>query len=83
MVAEQHFYLCTLFEHNEYTTIYHQVGYYTLSVLWSSFQYVYYLDSTIHLCIFGHVNQQSILCQHGVKSSNCILTGLSKLGIVF
>ena len=82
MIAEQHFYFGTLFEYNQYATVHHQVGHYMLRVLWGGLQDVNHLNGAIHLHVLGHVNQQSVLCQHGVECCNGILTSLSQLGVV-
>ena len=73
MVAKQHLNLCTLFEHNQYTTVYHQVN--------VRAQDVDDLNGTVYLDVLGHIDIKAILCQHGVEVSNSIV-GVSSHTIV-
>ena len=73
MVAEQHFYLGSLFEHDEHTTVDHEV--------YITTQDVYHLNGTIYLHVLGHIDVEAILCQHRVEIGNGII-GLTCQAVV-
>ena len=83
MVAEQHFYFCSLLQDDEYTAVDHQIGHHSLGILRRGLQDVDDLDGTVNFHILRHINQHTILRQHRVKGRDTILAGLSLLGVVF
>ena len=73
MVTEEHLDLCPFLKDDEYTTVHHQIGHLTLSVAGSGFQDVNHLNGTIDLHVLWYIDQQSILCQHCIESSDGIV----------
>ncbi len=65
VVAEQQFYLGTVFHDYEHTAVYHQVNVGT--------QYVDHLHGTVHDDILWHIHHKPVLSQHCIESRHGIL----------
>ena len=75
MVAEEELSLSTLFHHDEYTSVYHQINIRT--------ENIDDLNSSLYLYILWNINQQAILCQECIQCGDAIFIGFGNLGIVF
>ena len=75
MVTEQHLQLGTLFQHDEHTTVDHQVH--------IRAQDVDYLYSTVYLDVLGHIDVETILRQHRIKVGGSIVSLTSQTVVVF
>ena len=63
--SSEHFYLGSFFEHDEHTTVDHEV--------YITTQDVYHLNGAINLHVLGHIDVEPILCQHRVEIGNGII----------
>ena len=75
MVAEEEFYFRSLLHYNEYATVHHQIDIRAKDI--------YHLNSPIHHNILGHIDKKSVLCEHRVEGSDCILVRLGEFSIIF
>ena len=75
MVAEEELSLSTLFHHDEYTAVYHQIYIRT--------ENIDDLNSSLYLYILWNINQQAILCQECIQCGDAIFIGFGNLSVVF
>ena len=75
MVTEEELSLSTLFHHDEYTSVYHQINIRT--------ENIDDLNSSLYLYILWNINQQAILCQECIQCGDAIFVGFGNLSVVF
>ena len=75
MVAEEELSLSTLFHHDEYTAVYHQIYIRT--------ENIDDLNGSLYLYILWNINQQAILCQECIQCGDAIFVGFGNLSVVF
>ena len=75
MVAKEKFYLRPFLDDDEDTPVYHEVNIRTKDVD--------HLYGTFDGDAFGHIDQKSVLCEHGIEGGDAIVGSLCQLSIVF
>ena len=83
MVAEEHFQLSPFLQDDQYTTVHHEVWSVECGV-WSvgGFQDVDDLYGPFNHHAFGHIDIQSVLCQHGIQIRHRIMILGSQLMVI-
>ena len=74
MVANEHTGLCSVFKHDEQTTVHHEVDIRT--------EDIYQLDGLVNDYSLRHIKQETILCKGSIESRNGILRGIGQLAVV-
>ena len=87
MVAEQQRHRATFFCNNEHTPVHHERGPYPLSLISGkggkrSLQDVDDLNSPVDDDTSGHIDEQPILCKHGVQTAYSIIVGCQTVVII-
>ena len=87
MVAEQQRHRATFFCHDEHTPVHHERGPYPLSLprrkgSKRSLQDVDDLDSPVNDDTSGHIDEQPILCKHGVQTADRIIVSRQTVVII-
>ena len=84
MVAEEHFYFCSLLKHDEHAAVHHQPSTKGGGLECAGrLKYVDDLNGTVCLHVLGNIHQHAVLSQHGVEGCHRVVGGLGQLGIVF
>ena len=87
MVAEQQRHRATFFSHDEHTPVHHERGACPLPFSRRkggkrSLQDVDDLDSPVDDDTSGHIDEQSVLCKHGVQAAYSIIVGCQTVVII-
>ena len=75
MIAEEELSLSTLFHHDEYTSVYHQINIRT--------ENIDDLNSSLYLHVLWYVDKQAILGQECIQCGDAIFIGFGNLSVVF